>query len=355
MDAVERRLRRQARDCADYGSPLMEALLTGAADDVASGGIAADLLAPHADDSSGSALPLRLAGSLHRLVLERRAPGLALHYPSVGGTAPVEGLWPAAERACREHLDALRALVPRPVQTNEVGRAAVLVGVLAHAVAHTGLPVRLLEVGASAGLNLRADAYACELADGAVLGRPDSPVRLVRPWADGPRPPAAPVDVAERSGCDPHPIDPTSTEGRLTLTSYVWADQRARLERLRGALEVAARVPATVVQRGAADWLAEVLAEPAPGVVTVVWHSVVRQYLTPAERDDVERLVTDAGARSTADAPLVHAWLEPERPDGGDPVFRVSARSWPGTGELRHLADAHGHGPPVRWTGTTLG
>lgn len=54
-------------------------------------------------------------------MLEGRAPELALHYPSVGGTAPVRELWPAAERTCRQHLDALRVLVRRPA----LGRVAV--------------------------------------------------------------------------------------------------------------------------------------------------------------------------------------------------------------------------------------
>jgi hypothetical protein len=245
--------------------------------------------------------------------------------------------------------------VARPVQTNEVGRAAVLVGVLAHAVEATGLPVRLLEVGASAGLNLRADAFALDLGEqaGGVLGDPASPVRLVRPWTAGPRPPAIAVRVVERSGCDPDPVDPTSAEGRLVLTSYVWADQRERLERLRGALEVAARVPATVVRAGAAGWLRDVLAAPADGVVTVVWHSVVRQYLDPDEREELHQLLERAGQRATAAAPIVHAWLEPERTPGGDVVFRGEARRWPG-GDVVHLADAHGHGPPVAWTGARL-
>jgi hypothetical protein len=348
---LERRLRRQAGQCLAYGSPLMHALLSGAADDVAAGGVVDDLLAPHVADPAGSALPLRLAGALHRLVLERRAPELALHYPSVGGTAPVGALWPAAERACRQHLDELRALVAQPVQTNEVGRAAVLVGVLAQVAASTGLPLRLLEVGASAGLNLRSDAYAFELADGEVLGDATSRVRLVRPWAEGPRPPGASVRVAERAGCDVSPLDPTTSQGRLTLTSYVWADQLERLERLRAALDVATRVPAVVVGRTASDWLVEVLAAPAEGVATVVWHSVVRQYLTPSEREAVDRLLVAAGQRSSAAAPLVHAQMEPERTVGDEVVFRVHARRWPGTGIPVHLADCHGHGPPVRWTG----
>lgn len=351
MQPVARRLRRQADQCGALGSELMRALLDGAADDADAGGVVAELLTPHAGDQAGSALALRLAASLHRLVLERQAPELALHYPSVGGTAPVEQVWPAAARACAKHRDRLRELLPRPVQTNEVGRAAVLIGVLAHATAATGRPVRLLEVGSSAGLNLRADAFRYDV-DGTPLGDPDSPVRLVEPWAAGPRPPAADLRVVARAGCDPDPLDPTTPEGRLVLTSCVWADQLERFERLRGALALAEQVPAAVVRAGAADWLRAELAAAADGAVTVVWHSVVRQYVPPAEREQVEQLLADAGRRATASAPLVHAFLEPER-DGNDVAFRVRARRWP-DGEPVHLADAHPHGPPVRWTGRLL-
>jgi hypothetical protein len=350
MERVERHLRAQAQACERFGSPLYAALLAGAADDVARGGVVADLLAPHRDDSAGSALGLRLAGALHRLVLLRQAPELALHYPSVGGTAPPDAVWPAAERACRRHRDELRTLLRRTVQTNEVGRSAVLVGVLQHAVAATGRPVRLLEVGASAGLNLRCDAFAYEVDDD-VLGDAGSPVRLRQPWAPGRRPPRAALTVVQRLGCDPAPLDPTSVEGRLTLTSYVWADQQERLERLRGALHVAARVPATVVAQGAATFLRDVLAAPTQGVVTVVWHSVVRQYIDPDERADVDALLQDAAERSTPDAPLVHAFLEPER-DRDDLVFRVHARL--GVADPVHLADAQAHGAPVHWTGLGL-
>lgn len=349
---VERRLRRQAAQCGQDGSALMHALLTGAADDIAAGGVCAELLAPHAADTAGSALPLRLAAGLHRLVLERRAPELALHYPSVGGTAAVARVWPAAERACREHLDTLRALVDEPVQTNEVGRSAALLGVLLHAVAVTGLPVRLLEVGASAGLNLRVEAFAYEIDDDVVLGAADSPVRLVHPWAAGPRPPSADVYVVSRAGCDPAPLDPGSPADRLVLTSCVWADQLVRFERLRAAFDVAARRPVDVERAGAASWLAPQLAEPQEGAVTVVWHSVVWQYLDPAERDAVQRLLSDAGDRSTRAAPLVHAGLEPERV-GDTTTYRVQARLWPGRARV-HLADGHGHGPPLRWTGAGL-
>lgn len=341
MTDLVTRLRDQGRMCRSYGSELTGTLLEAAAEDLVRGGVVADLLGPHADDRIGSVPALRFAGSLHRLVLEGRAPELAAYYPSVGGTAPVGELWPVAERTCRAHLDDLRQLVRRTVQTNEVGRSAVLYGVLQLL---TG-PVDLLEIGASAGLNLRCDRYGYEVGT-ELHGDATSPVRIVQPW-EGAAPAVHSVDLRARKGCDPNPIDPVSEDGRLTLTSYVWGDQLDRLARLRGALDVAARVPATVEKAGALEFLERELTTLDPDVTTVVWHSVVLQYVDPAEREAVNALL----ARHTG-PPVVRASMEPERV-GDTWVFRVHLQRWPG-GERVHVADAHGHGPPVQWTGATL-
>jgi len=298
-------------------------------------------MAPHAADASGSVPSLRFAGALHRLVLQGRLPALAAHFPSVGGVAPVESAWPAAEAAVRENLDELRPLVRRAVQTNEVGRSAVLYGGLLA----LGGPVRLLEVGASAGLNLRCDRFAYDLGD-RVLGDPRSPVRLVRPWASPP-PHLREVEVVERKGCDLVPVDPATEGGRLTLRSYVWGDHAERHARLLAALDVARTQPVAVERAGALEFLAREL-WPVPAVTTVVWHSVVMQYVDPEERRRVEDLLAERGARATEAAPLVRLSLEPVQVGGASYVFQVHLQRWPG-GERRHVADAHGHGPPVRW------
>lgn len=337
-------MRELAEHCRSAGSPLMTRLLAGAADDLEGGGPTAALMAPHEGDPRGTVPELRLAGALHRLVLERRAPALAVHYPTVGGTPG--DVWPAARAVIADQLDDLRPLLRRPVQTNEVGRSAALYGGLLHVTAATGLPVRLLEVGASAGLNLHVDRFRYDIADGVVLGEPGSPVRLAGPWS-GPFPP---YDVAprlvERRGCDPAPLDPASAADRLTLTSYVWADQLERFERLRAALQVAAARPHPVERLPASAYLERELAVPAPGVSTLVWHSVVWQYFDPGERRRVTELLDDAGARATDEAPLLRLSLEPRRLEGDG--FVVELTSWPG-GDSVVLADAEGHGPPVRW------
>jgi hypothetical protein len=171
----------------------------------------------------------------------------------------------------------------------------------------TGLPLHVLELGSSAGLILRWDAYRYET-DGHAWGAAASPVRLAFP----PPPMEVATTVIERRGCDPRPIDPTSAEGRVTLLSYVWPDQRWRMKLLSAALDVAASVPASVDRAAAGDWLAERLAEPADERATVVFHSIVMQYLPEAERERVEGLLRAAGARATPENPV--AWLRMEPP-----------------------------------------
>lgn len=337
----------QARNCLTV-SPLSASLLAAAADDLDAGGPAAAVMAASAHDPANSAPQLRLLGALHRLVLERRAPGLAMHYPSVGGTAPVREAWPAARDVLREHGDILADYVSRPVQTNEVGRCAVLLGGLLVVSQRFALPVRLLEIGASAGLALNFDRYAYPI-DARVLGQPDSGCRLERPWRG--YPPADlsdPVHILDRHGCDPAPIDGTTTEGRLTLTSYVWADWTERLERLRSALAIAAEHPVTVERSRAAPWLAHRLGWPRPGAVTVVWHSIVWQYIDRVEQAEIEELFAAAGARATDTAPL--AVLDFEHVGDVDRRGRFELRltTWPG-GRQERLATAAAHGIPTTW------
>ena len=104
-------------------------------------------------------------------------------------------------------------------------------------------------------------------------------------------------------------------------------------------------MPATVDRAGAAEWLEGVLAEPRPGVASVVFHSVVLPYLGEAGVIALARAIEGAGARATPAAPL--AWLSLE---AGAEQADVRLTTGPG-GESRVLAHATFHGPPVRWLG----
>lgn len=332
----------QATACRIVGSSLYERILLGALADVRAGGVCARVLDDHHVDPYGSALALRFLGAVHRIALEGRAPALAALYPSTGGDPSAGDPVAAFLATVADHEDEVRHRLADGVQTNEVGRSAALVGGYAEVARRTGLPLRVLELGASAGLNLRFDRY-CYDTGRHVLGDPASPLRFADVWDPAPDL-SGPVAVAERRGCDRNPLDPTSEDDRLTLASYVWPDQVVRLARLRTALELAAEVPVEVDHADAADWTAAQLAEPRPGLATVVVHSIVLQYLPPPRRRDLRDALADAGRRASAAAPL--AWLRME--PATDDLAEVRLTLWPG-GRDELLGRAGYHGVPVRW------
>jgi hypothetical protein len=340
-------LRTQAGWCREIGSPIYAALLFAAADDCEAGGPTWNVVEGHEDMPVGDVLPIRIAGSVHRLVLTGRAPELARFYASAGGTERGDA-WPAFRAVLEEHRDELRAMLARPVQTNEVARSGSLLGGFATVARETGLPLRLLEVGTSAGLNLRFDRFRYE-SEGFAWGDPASGVRL-GPIFEGAAPDVPPrLEVADRMGCDAAPIDPTSDEGKLTLRAWLWPDQVERRARLDAALGIAARVPARVERADACDFVQRELV-PEKGVATVLFHSIVMGYLGPEKVRRLGALVAEAGARASAEAPIARVCLEPRR-KGDTWEYCVFLALWPG-GEQRVLALSSPHGPPVRWLAT---
>jgi hypothetical protein len=332
------RLRFQERACERLGSPLYAALCARAAADVEVHGPVWEVLRGHEDDPAESALPLRLLGAVNRLVLEGSEPALAARYPE---GRDEDATWEAFRDVVSRNAETLRELVDLPVQTNEVGRCAALLPGFLWVATSTALPLRLLEVGASAGLNLRWDHYSYR-AERFAWGSADSAVEIgfeLRGESAAGLP--SQVEVGARLGCDASPVDPTAPEGALTLLSYVWPDQGARVERLRAAIELAKSVPVEVERDTAAAWIARQLAEPTPGQASVVFHSLVAQYLGDEESAAFHESLREAAARATDAAPL--AWLRME-PAGDWTEVRLS--TWP-DGESRLLARAGYHGSPV--------
>jgi hypothetical protein len=160
-------------------------------------------------------------------------------------------------------------------------------------------------------------------------------------------PPSAIVQIVEREGYDIAPVDATTPEGEVTLLSYVWPDMTPRFDRLRGAIEIARRVPAPVRRRAAADAVAGL--RLTEGTVTVLWHSVVWQYLSAGEQAAVSAGINALAAQADARSPFAHLTFEPQRRTPDDAVaFLLRARTWPG-GADHLLAECGPHGPPVIW------
>jgi hypothetical protein len=334
----------QGEGCRALGSELYAQLLERCADDLEAGGITAQILTGYLDRPRRDAIALRLLAGVHALVLSRRAPKLAAHYPSTGGRpGDNDVVWRDFHEVLLGHGDDVRPWLASAPQTNEVGRAAALAGGLKYISAEDPLPARLVEIGASAGLNLRADQFRIEGGVGQ-HGPTSSPLVLHDAWL-GTAPPSVDVNVIARIGVDIAPVDPATEEGRIRLTAYVWPDQLDRLQRLRAALAVADAVPADLRAGDAVEAVRRLTL--VDGTWTVLWHSVFRQYLTHERYRDLEAAIAALGDTATPTARFAHLMLEPERSSTAD-AFPVVLTTWPGA-DRQVLGTAPAHGLPVTW------
>jgi hypothetical protein len=335
---------RQIAWCDDNGSPFTARVLETAWAERERGGALRELLPEWPGDAGADAVPLRVAGALHALALSGREPALAALYPPQRDRFDA-ALGPPAVAAAldRQRETVVKYLAVAP-QTNEIGRSAVLLPGFALVARQTGLPLATFEIGASAGLNQLWHRYRYRLGE-AAWGDAASPVQIDAEWR-GPMPVLPPrIDVASHAACDVAPIDLTDDEAVLRLTSYVWPEQRERLQRLRAAIALARQFGPHVEAADALPWVRAALAPTRTGQATVLYHSVMWQYMPVATREALRDVIAAAGARATREAPL--AWLTFEPPNA-DAHMLLTLTLWPG-GEPRVLARAHPHGRWIEW------
>ncbi|MGL4312675.1 MAG: DUF2332 domain-containing protein [Sphingomonas sp.] len=291
------------------------------------------------------ALPLRLFGGLHALVLADRDADLARVY--AGEVTDIGDIAAILNGVLARHEASLMPWLDGPPQTNEPGRSGALIVGLMEIARRRGPKIDLIEIGSSAGLNLLINRYRFDLG-GKVFG-PDSPV-TIRPEWRGPAPEVAPIEFVSVRGCDINPMDATDPVVEARLAAYIWPETPERLVRVRRAIGMMRVHGVDLTRADAADWVEAQLADPqAAGVTRVLMHSVVWQYLPEATADRIRAAMKTAGAQATAARPLGWVMMEPDRAFGHQVV---RARSWPGTGEWQTLATAHAHGA---WVDTGQG
>lgn len=308
-------------------------------------------------------LPVLLLAAVHWQVLSDPSLELADWYPTTRAEPRTDDPFPAFARLCRDREDELRTIVAtRSTQTNEVGRCALFLPVLEQLAGEAG-PLALVDVGTSAGLNLRLDHYAYEFSrnegddDDDVVRRVGGPSTVVLPCAvrgAAPIPEAIPV-IGGRVGLDREPVDLDAGDDIRWLMACVWPDQQDRFERLRGAIEIARRHPVPVITGGAVDGLAAAADAVAAAGHPVVITSWVLNYLSVDER---ERFVATLDAMG-ADADLTWVALEspglcrgvpfPDAVTGSFLTHLLVGRWRNGRRTVRHVAECHPHGYWMHW------
>ena len=235
--------------------------------------------------------------------------------------------WPAVQAEMRA----------RATQTNEVGRCAILLPVLAA----LPQPLALLDVGASAGLCLYPDRYAYRYGDHQI-GTGDPVLSCV---ATGMAPPAGRPEVVWRAGLDLNPLDVTDPADLAWLEALIWPEHAHRLARLRAAAALAAAEPPLLVRGDLVDDLPALAAQAPADATLVVFHtSMLYQVPTPRREAFAEVVRGLPGHWIASEAPgvLPYGTLPPS-PD--DTLLNVLALD--GT----PLAWTRPHGQEIIWFG----
>jgi hypothetical protein len=344
-------LKLQAHACSAMGSTFYGGLLERASEALADNPDFQRAFAPwvgkSVQENFADATPLRWLAALHDTVLASPASPLALAFPAVDRAGVVGAAWPLIVEHMHTDLAASIEFMRHEPQTNEVRRSVVLLpGFLAIAEA-TGLPMRTLELGASAGLNQLWDRRRYQLGPDMVWGPANASLTLDTEWVGGRPPLDARVSVAARAACDRRPIDLTDPLERRRLRAYLWPDQLDRLARFDAAVAQALAEEVSVDQADAVDWT-RAHAAPTPGVATVVFHSVFFQYMPKESQAGLVDTLARYGQEASTAAPL--AWLRMEPPLGNPAAMELRLTLWPG-GEDRLLANAHPHGARIEWLG----
>jgi hypothetical protein len=286
------------------------------------------------------ALPLRLAGGFHHLVLAGTDMRLVPVYRGeLTDQAAIDAL---IVDLTRQYDAALVPWLDGPPQTNEAARSASIMAALLWLSPRTGPRFELNELGASAGVNTMMERYHYDLG-GTEVGPEGSPMQIKPEWRGAP-PASARVEITAIQGCDRAPVNLADSAAALRLKSYVWAEVTERLARIDAAIQLAGQQPPSLVQRDAGEWVDERLAAPQePDTTRVFYHSIVWQYLPPETRARITSAITAAGE---AGQRLAWIMLETNRE-----TFRheLTVRYWPGGGEPVLLGEAHAHGAWVAW------
>lgn len=340
-EELSRRFARFAQGLSAHHSPLYSRLAAGIAADP-------ELLAL-AGHAASRPEPNLFLSAVHLLLLGGAQHPVARFYPNLSDGATHRGdPYPPFRSFCLEHADGIREIIStRRVQTNEVRRCALLLPAFGAVAGRTGRPLALVEVGASAGLNLLFDRYTYDYGEGRTAGDPRSAVHIsceVRGDVEElPLPPRLPA-VASRVGLDLNPLDVRDPEPALWLEALIWPEEYAhRAPLLQSAINVVRQDPPKLVRGDALDLLPEVLEVVPAGATACVFHTfTVNQFSEEARRRFGDLLRKHANKRDLYRISI--EWLGAE----DAPLLTLSALERGDETETL-LARCDDHGEWIKW------
>ena len=341
LDKAAENFRYHARTVYPGRSPLYVSLAMRVAEDP-------EVLAIAAKAWKKNALPNLFFSAVHLLLLKGEHHQLAAFYPSLNNNSKhYELAYPYFRSFVLEHKNEIdEILTTRFVQTNEVGRCAILVPAFELAARQAkNRPLALIEIGSSAGLTLLWDRYHYQYNKSLQCGNPDSPVQiecLLRGKKRPPIPNRLP-EIASRLGVDLNPVDLNDPENVQWLRALVWPEHQKRANQLELAIEMARRAPPQIVPGDALELLPSLIERVQGETQLCIFHSFTLSLASGKPRERLELMLAKASEKKD----LFH--ISFEWPKNSETPLLSLASLDSGESTEKVLAMCNVHGEWLEW------
>jgi hypothetical protein len=325
-------------DCIRLNAPLYRRLSEGTRAD-------AELCALAALARPGQPPANMLFGAVHYMLLRGADHALRQHYRTLSDATPDGDPFPLFRAFCLAQRDSLaRLIAQRVTNTNEVGRCAFLHPAFVSIAAEAGEPLHLIDLGASAGLNLAWDVYGYRYRQNGTsyrAGKHDSELVLESRIGDL-VPPLGPTPrIGMRVGIELNPVDLGSAEDRDWLRALVWPDHPERLQRLERAIAICVKRPPDIRVGDALELLPDIAAKaPRDGALCIV-HTMTTYQFSEQQRAALEDMMMLISLRR----PVWRLGMEWDR--NAYPLTLTCYRD--GARSMQILAHSNGHGGELEW------
>lgn len=289
-----------------------------------------------------------ILGAVHFLLLRGADHPLKAFYPTLGGKADTDprNAFPLFRDFVKQHeVDVVELIRSRVTNTNEVGRSALLHAGFRALASLSPQPLHLVEVGASAGLNVLWDSYGVRyMRDGVAsveLGA-ERPLVLDCALRGESMPPSGPTPaIARRIGLERSPVDLEDADDRDWLRALIFPTEVGRLRRLEKAMELFQQSPPEIRRGDALELLPEAMAEASAENTLCVYHTITLYQFSRVMREAFESMLVVAGLRR----PTFHLGFEFD----GQNYALTLERHADGSRDVFPLAISHPHGTWIEW------
>jgi hypothetical protein len=314
-----------------------------------------ELLAFDALISPDQPHPITFFTAVNFLVLAEPHHPLARYYPYLHEKAipPLSEVYPLFRTFVIEHREALQILLPGTrLQTNEVTRCANLLPAFFLVYQLGGCnPLNMIEIGSSAGLNLRWHLYEYQYkseitTEDLLVSESVSPVHIhcaLRGPYLPPLPEAAFPRIASCQGIELLPRSIHDEQDMRWVRAAIWPEEVKRHEILTSAIGLARQTPALLHQGDACDLLPELLACIPDDQTAIIWHSFALNQGPIEVQEHILLHIAEASYR----IPIYRVSLEFLGVAG--PQLELMKYDKGALVEANHLANCAIHGERMTW------